>query len=90
MLFPTGTFTETAHLYDGFTHSTKGNPNGHVLVIESVDAASNKIVVAEGNYTTNKAIQGTINTPVVRQTYTFEQWNARVFYRDPVYVGFPN
>lgn len=28
MLFPTGTFTETAHLYDGFTHSTKGNPNG--------------------------------------------------------------
>lgn len=28
MLFPTGNFTETAHLYDGFTHSTKGNPNG--------------------------------------------------------------
>lgn len=28
MLFPTGTFTETAHLYDGFTHSTKSNPNG--------------------------------------------------------------
>jgi hypothetical protein len=70
-------------------NATKGNPNGHVLVIESVDAASNKIVVAEGNYTTNKAIQGTINTPVVRQTYTYEQWNARVYYRDPVYVGFP-
>ena len=70
-------------------NATKGNPNGHVLVIESVDAATNKIVVAEGNYTTNKAIQGTINTPVVRQTYTYEQWNARVYYRDPVYVGFP-
>lgn len=28
MLFPTGTFTETAHLYDGFTHFTKGNPKG--------------------------------------------------------------
>ena len=69
---------------------TKDNPFGHVLVIEAVDATANTIVVVEGNYTPNEAIRGTINTPVVRQTYTYEQWNARVYYRDPVYVGIPN
>ena len=71
-------------------NGTKDNSFGHVLVIEAVDAATNKIVVVEGNYTPNEAIRGTINTPVIRRIYTYEQWNARVYYRNPVYVGIPN
>ena len=70
-------------------NAVEGNPFGHVLIIESVDAAADRIVVVEGNYNASRYTRGTSNAPVVRQTYTFEQWNARIHLRNPIYVGMP-
>ena len=69
---------------------TNKNPYGHVAVIVAVDYDRKTLVVSEGNYTANEAIQGTINTPIYTHTWSFAEWDSRVVGRGAVYAAPPD
>ena len=59
-------------------------------MIVAVDYDRKTLVVSEGNYTANEAIQGTINTPIYTHTWSFAEWDSRVVGRGAVYAAPPD